>query len=267
MTNTEITVAITEAEWEQLADAWPPVVKREDGSLLVISGKWSEGKRTYDYATLEVSGQTPGTVGPEVARTVASARGKDVEEFRSDADADFDGTGYRAATEQSRVTVWWVAPGVPTRLKCGQTYTSSGHIRYGGAKVHFYGGPTSGPAYRSQSQTFQRDHADLLNAPQPPSPKQVEILQKFADRAQAWGLGSYAIPATSVGAKEILDSLAENQWKLRGESDPLAIWRQVLRREQPKPTPVPEPEPIRPGVGGVIVIPDLEPQSEYEVGE
>ena len=77
---------ITEAEWEALAKNWPPVVEREDGSLLIISGKWSEGKRTYDYATLEVSGQTPGTVGPEVARTVASARGKDVEEFRSDAE-------------------------------------------------------------------------------------------------------------------------------------------------------------------------------------
>ena len=248
--NPEITETITEAEWEQLADAWPPVVKREDGSLLVISGKWSEGKRTYDYATLEVSGQTPGTVGPEVARTVASARGKDVEEFRSDADADFDGTGYRAATEQSRIVVWWVAPGVPTRLKCGQTYTSSGHIRYGGARVYFYGGPTSGPAYRSQSQKFQLTHQDTLNAPPPPSPKQAEILQKYVDRAKAWGIPySYRVPDTAVGAKRVLDALAENHWKLRstGYTDPLSVWKDVLRREQPEPPvpPVPSGQAIR----------------------
>ena len=264
MTSTEIP-AITEMEWEKLAENWPPVVEREDGSLLIISGKWSEGKRTYDYATLEVSGQTPGTVGPEVARSVASARGKDVEDYRHDADAEYDGTGYRAATEQSRVTVWWVAPGVPTRLKCGQTYTSSGHIRYGGAKVHFYGGPTSGPAYRSQSQKFKQTHHDVLSAPATPTPKQVETLQKFANRAKDWNLGRYAIPHTADGAKRVLNALAENHWKLRSDGyadDPLSVWRQVLREEQPPQPSRSEPEP---GRGGVIHI--SFPDEEYEPGE
>ena len=253
---------ITEAEWQQLAENWPPVVERDDGSLLVISGKWSEAKRTYDYVTLELSGQTPGSVGPEVAQPIASAKGKDVEDFREDADAGFDGTGYRSATDQSRITVWWVAPQVPTRLKCGQTYTSSGHIRYGETKVHFYGGPTSGPAYRSQSQKFQQTHQDVLSAPPAPSPKQIETLQKYVDRANSWGLGTYAIPRTAAGAKTILDALASNQWKLRG--DPLDVWDGVIRREQP-PAPKPEPEP---GRGGVIHIsfPDEDDQDvAYEL--
>lgn len=237
---------ITETEWEALAKNWPPVVEREDGSgLLLITGKWAEEKTVDDYVVVEIASRPIGEVGPRVAQKMASARGGDVEEFRDDAIATWDGMSWRSAAGPGYVTVWWVAPQVPVRLKCGQRNIKSGWDVSGTSKVHFYGGSTSAPGYRSQSQAFQRDHADLLNAPQPPSPKQVEILQKFADRANAWGLGSYAIPTTSVGAKEILDSLGANQWKLRGdEVDPLSVWRQVLREEQPEP-PVPSGQAIR----------------------
>ncbi len=228
-------IEITEQEWRQLSDNWPPVVEREDGSLLAITGKWSTDKRHYAYATVEVSGLQPSAVGPEICQVVGRATGSDVEDFREDAHANqFDGT-YAAAAE-SRITVWWVSPNTPVRLKAGDTYTSSGDKKYGDAHVHFYGGPASAPAYRSQSQQFQATHQAALNVPQPPSPKQIEILQKYVERAKSWGIREiYRVPDTAAGAKRVLDTLSANGWRLKGEfsgPDPLSTWSSVLSHEK-----------------------------------
>ncbi len=201
-------------------------MEREDGSLLVITGKWSEGKREYDYATLEVAGMVPGTVGPAVAQMLQSGKGKDVEDFRADAAAAWDGT--RACPDQSRIAVWWIAPEVPVRVKAGHTYISSGGIPHGESKVYFYGGPASSPAYLSRSKQFQKTHAVEIAAPPPPTPKQIAVLEKYASQA---GL---RVPATAAGAKKILDALAASGWQLRnpyGRSGPIAVWTEALHSE------------------------------------
>ena len=72
---------ITESEWTSLSKAWPPVVQRDDGSLVVLSGIYSFDKRHYAYATLEIAGLKPSeAVGRGIATQVATARGKDVED-------------------------------------------------------------------------------------------------------------------------------------------------------------------------------------------
>ena len=160
MINTEIP-AITEAEWEQLADAWPPVVEREDGSLLVIAGIWSNGHRSYAYATVEIAQKWPEEAAAmDLVKIIDRARGKDVEDFRSDAETDFDGTGYHLSGKVSRISVLWIPSGVPVRVKIGSTYRSSHGSPSGHSSVHFYGGPTTAAAYRAKSQTFHRDHED-----------------------------------------------------------------------------------------------------------
>lgn len=160
MTNTEIP-AITEAEWEQLADAWPPVVEREDGSLLVIAGIWSNGHRSYAYASAEIAQKWPEeAAGMGLVKIIDRARGKDVEDYRRDADTDFDGNGYHLSGKTSRISVLWIPSSVPIRVKIGSTYHSSQGTPRGQSTVHFYGGARTAAAYRTKSQTFQRDHED-----------------------------------------------------------------------------------------------------------
>lgn len=216
---------IDSSEQLALAADWPPVVERDDGSLVVLSGLWGTAKRTYAYATLEIAGTKPGAVGPTIAKPLFALKGSEIAEFLG-LDAAWSG-------KDDRATIWWIAAATPTRVKAGETYTSTGHIHYGDAHVFFYGGPTSGPGYRSQSKKFAADHAAEMVAPQPPTPSQAETLQKFLDRAQAWGIGGLQMPATKAAAKQILDALAENGWKLRlqriGGTDPMMVWRQAIR--------------------------------------
>ena len=204
-----------------LAAAWPPVVERDDGSLVVLAGLWGTAKRQYAYATLEIAGTKPGAVGPAIAKPLFSLKGAEIPEFLG-LDAGWAG-------KDDRATMWWIAADVPTRIKAGETYTSSGGVRHGTSHVTFYGGPTSGPGYRSLSQKFAAAHADEMTAPQPPTPNQVQTLQKFLDLATAWGISAgLQMPATKSAAKTILDALAENGWKLRGYNpDPIYVWRTV----------------------------------------
>ena len=158
----EITTgAITEAEWEKLAENWPPVVEREDGSLLVITGIWSNGHRSYAYATVEVAQKWPeDAAGMGLVKIIDRAKGKDVEDYRHDADTAYDGNGYHLSGKVSRLSVLWIPSGVPSRVKVGSTYHSSHGNPSGHSSVHFYGGARTAAAYRAKSQTFQRDHED-----------------------------------------------------------------------------------------------------------
>ena len=207
-------------DFTALSAAWPPVLERDEGSLVVLAGLWGTAKRTYAYATIEIAGVKPGAVGPTIARPLESLKGDAIAEFL-DLDAGWAG-------KDDRATVWWIAADVPVRVKAGETYTSSGGVRHGTSHVSFYGGPTSGPGYRSQSKKFAAAHVAEMTAPQPPTPSQAETLQRFLDRAQAWGLGGLQMPTTKDAAKKILDALSENGWKLRGDNpDPVYVWRTV----------------------------------------
>ena len=212
---------IDSTEQLALAATWPPVITRDDGSLVVLSGLWGTDKRKYAYATLKIAGVKPGAVGPTITKPLFALKGSEIAEFLG-LDAAWSG-------KDDRATIWWIAADVPTRIKAGETYTSSGQIHYGDAHVFFYGGPTSGPGYRSQSKKFAAAHAAEMAAPQPPTPSQTETLQRFLDRAQAWGLDSgLQMPTTKTAAKQVLDALAENGWKLLGYNpDPIYVWRTV----------------------------------------
>lgn len=237
---------ITESEWASLSKKWPPVVQRDDGSLVVLSGIYSFDKRHYAYATLEIAGLKPSeAVGRGIATQVATARGKDVEDYVADADSKWDDT-WQLGT--SHIQVVLIPPGVPIRMKIGDTYYSSHGVPHGDASVHFYGGPESAAAYRSQSARYIAASGVSLNLPAPPTPRQKETLEKFAARAQSWGLGTYTVPQTAIGAKKILDALAENHWHLRAEGygpDPLNVWDAVLRQEKRATQPAP-PAPKAP---------------------
>ena len=238
---------ITESEWTSLSKAWPPVVQRDDGSLLVISGIYSFGKRHYAYSTVSIAGlKVSEAVGRGIAIQIASARGKDVKDYVADADTGWDGTWNNPGV--SRIQVVLISPGVPVRVKIGDTYYSSRGVPHGDSDVHFYGGPESAAAYRVQSARYIAQHGVALDAPAPPTPRQAETLQKFAERAQSWGLGAYTVPQTAVGAKKILDALAANNWHLRPEGygpDPLNVWDAVLRQEKRATQPAP-PTPKAP---------------------
>ncbi len=146
-TQTTITNNITEAEWEELADAWPPVIQRESGELIVLAGIWSTGHRSYRYANVEVAG-TAAYQSPRAAK-VATAWGKDVEEFLNDCDSEFDGYKYRSSGYISRCEVFIIPAEIPVRVKIGDTSMSSSGRHYGASHVYFYGGPKSGPGYRA----------------------------------------------------------------------------------------------------------------------
>lgn len=155
---------ISAARANNIATAWPPVVPHEEG-FLVLGGIWSEDQRTYSYCTLQVGGYWPDDLattkvsGPNGLITrVAAARGERVEEWRPEADTNFDGDGYHDSGKASRVTLWWVSDKVPVRVKYGTTYRSSGKIHYGSSSVHFYGGPTTGPGYKAASRRFRAAH-------------------------------------------------------------------------------------------------------------
>ena len=135
----------------------------------------------------------------------------------------------------SHIQVVLIPPGVPVRLKIGDTYYSSRGVPHGDSSVHFYGGPANAAAYRSQSARYIAGLGVSLNLPAAPTPRQAETLQKFSERAQSWGLGTYTVPQTAIGAKKVLDALAENNWHLRPEGygpDPLNVWDRVLRDEK-----------------------------------
>lgn len=229
-------IEVSESEWESLARNWPPVVGREDGSLLVISGIWSTGQRSYRYAGAEVAGMP---VGEATARgfgaEIGHARGIDTEDYRCDADAAFDGRGYHDSGKISRMSVLSVPAAVPIRVKIGTMYHSSRGTPHGSSSVHFYGGPTSAPAYRSQSQRFRGVHGITGDAPAPPSPRQIAVLEKYVARAKGWGLGNYRVPRTAAGAKQVLDALAANNWKLSrdgGGEEISETWSSVLMHER-----------------------------------
>ncbi len=143
---------ITEAEWKKLAEIWPPVVERETGELIALSGIWSTGHRSYRFANVEVAG-TAAYQSPHAVK-IATAWGADVEEFLNDCDADFDGTKYRCSGYTSRCEVFFIPGNIPVRVKIGETEMSASGKHYGSSHVHFFGGPASAPAYRAACNRF-----------------------------------------------------------------------------------------------------------------
>ncbi len=156
-----------------ITDAMPPVVQHE-GGLLVLTGIWSDGQRSYTYSTLQAAGYWPEEAARRgLAVRVTSARGAAVERWRDDADTSYDGTGYHLSGKESRVELWLVPePDVPVQVKAGSTYRSSGHIRYGKATAsHYNTSPATATAagYRSASARYRREHG--LPAPERNSTK------------------------------------------------------------------------------------------------
>lgn len=153
---------ITEKEWEALGEEKSlPVLTREDGSLLVFGGIWSLGQRKYEYSTVEIAGMpVKEAVEKKLVVAFANARGKDVEEYRFGSDTGYD-RGRVNSTHStgiySKISAYAVPANTPTRVKFGSTYRSSSGNMSGSSHVHFFGGPTSAPAYRSQSAKFVKD--------------------------------------------------------------------------------------------------------------